>query len=65
MLCIYLVGLVRYGTPPSSDRKKQNHWTLTTNDIWVHYFKDAGFFRIYWESVAGMASLLHSAILIC
>lgn len=56
MLCIYLVGLVRYGTPPSSDRKKQNHWTLTTNDIWVHYFKDAGFFRIYWESVAGMAS---------
>lgn len=36
MLRIYLVGLVRYGTPPSSDRKKQNHWTLTTNDIWVN-----------------------------
>lgn len=52
MLCIDWVGLVRYGTPPSFDHKKQNHWTGTTNDIRVNimpakYFKDAGFFRIY------------------
>lgn len=37
----------------------QNHWTGTTNGIQVNimpakYFKDAGFFRIYWGSVADM-----------
>lgn len=49
--------LVRYGTPPSSDHTMQYHWTGTTNGIQVNimpakYFKDAGFFRIYWENEA-------------